>query len=108
PDVDDLRAAVTAVSVDDATIEDVIRAGVGTYGEVFCPHTAVAVHVLEGLVGPGNRIVVATAHPAKFESIVEPLIGRAVEVPPALEALFERATECVEIAATLEALTSEQ
>ena len=32
-------------------------------------------------------IVSATAHPAKFESIVEPVIGRAVPVPPALAEL---------------------
>lgn len=108
PAVADLRAAVTAASVDDATIEGVIRASVGMYGEVFCPHTAVAVHVREGLSGSGNRIVVATAHPAKFESIVEPLIGRGVEIPPALEALFERSTACVEIEGTLAALTAAQ
>jgi threonine synthase len=35
-------------------------------------------------------IVSATAHPAKFESIVEPIIGRVVEVPEALQALLER------------------
>ena len=34
--------------------------------------------------------VAATAHPAKFESIVEPLIGRRVEVPDALRAMLER------------------
>lgn len=107
PDVGDLRAAVTAASVDDATIEEVIAAGVSKYGEVFCPHTAVGMHVREGL-DSDNCVVVATAHPAKFESIVEPLIGRGVAVPPALEALFERATACTQIAATLEALTGAQ
>jgi threonine synthase len=34
--------------------------------------------------------VVATAHPAKFESVVEPLIGKAVDVPPALAAMLRR------------------
>ncbi|MCF5934081.1 threonine synthase, partial [Xanthomonas perforans] len=38
----------------------------------------------------GDRAVAATAHPAKFEGVVEPLIGRAVEVPPALVALLQR------------------
>ncbi len=107
PDVADLRTAVTAASVDDATIEDVIREGVAKYGEVFCPHTATAVFVREGLEST-NCVVVATAHPAKFESIVEPLIGRVVEIPPALAALFERPTECTQIEATLDALTAAQ
>ena len=34
--------------------------------------------------------VAATAHPAKFEGIVEPLIGTTIEPPPALAALLAR------------------
>ncbi len=41
------------------------------YGEVFCPHTATAMRVLENLRARRRRrrdwAVVATAHPAKFE-----------------------------------------
>ena len=40
----------------------------------------------------GTWAVAATAHPAKFESIVEPLVGHAVEVPPALAELLARPT----------------
>jgi threonine synthase len=32
---------------------------------------------------------VSTAHPAKFETVVEPLIGRQLEVPEALAALLD-------------------
>jgi threonine synthase len=35
-------------------------------------------------------IAVATAHPAKFDSVVEPCIGRTVPVPPALGDLLAR------------------
>jgi threonine synthase len=35
-------------------------------------------------------VVVATAHPAKFESIVEPLIGETIPVPKELEAILRR------------------
>ena len=38
----------------------------------------------------GAWCVVATAHPAKFEGIVEPLIGQPVPVPPALAELLAR------------------
>jgi threonine synthase len=48
--------------------------------------------------------LVATAHPAKFREIVEPLIGRNVEVPETLARLFARPTECLEIAADVGAL----
>src|SRR5205085_848103 len=40
---------------------------------------------------PIERIVLAaTAHPAKFETVVEPLIGRTVEPPAPLRALLDR------------------
>jgi threonine synthase len=88
-----LRAAFTAVSVDDDTIRATIRRRHELHGEVFCPHTATAVHVLETLRADGadgDWAVAATAHPAKFESVVEPLVGRAVPVPPALADLLAR------------------
>ncbi|PZQ29919.1 MAG: threonine synthase, partial [Stenotrophomonas acidaminiphila] len=77
-----LRAAFRASSVDDATIREVIARRYRDHGEVHCPHTATAVKVLEDLRAQGEGgdwAVAATAHPAKFESVVEPLVGRAVD-----------------------------
>ena len=34
--------------------------------------------------------MVATAHPAKFEDVVEPLVGHPLEPPPALRAMLTR------------------
>lgn len=88
-----LRTGFTAQSVDDAQIRDTIRARYQEHGEVFCPHTATAVKVLQDLRRQGTTgdwAVAATAHPAKFESVVEPLIGHALEVPPALAGLLAR------------------
>jgi threonine synthase len=96
PDRERLLAAGAAQAVDDDTIRQVIAAGPRRWGRVFCPHTATAVHVREQLDSP-HWIVVATAHPAKFESIVEPLIGEAVEVPPRLAELLARPTRVTEI-----------
>lgn len=87
-----LRAAFTAIAVDDDTILETIARRHRLHGEVFCPHTATAVHVLETLRADGvdgDWAVAATAHPAKFEAVVEPLVG-PVEVPPALAELLER------------------
>jgi threonine synthase len=88
-----LRAAFSATEVDDAAIREVIARRYRDHGEVHCPHTATAVKVLENLRAQGEGgdwAVAATAHPAKFESVVEPLIGRPVEVPPALADLLAR------------------
>ncbi len=88
-----LRAAVSAHAVDDATIRTTIAAAPGRHGIVPCPHTACGLHVLETLRAQGDTrpwTVVATAHPAKFDSIVEPLVGHAVALPPALAACLAR------------------
>ena len=39
----------------------------------------------------------ATAHPAKFEDVVEPLVGAEVPMPPALAELMTRPRHCVDI-----------
>ncbi|WDS36256.1 threonine synthase [Pseudoxanthomonas sp.] len=87
-----LRAAFTSASVDDDAIRLLIARRYRHFGEVFCPHTATALKVLEDLRNEGaagDWAVAATAHPAKFESVVEPLVG-AVAVPPALNDLLQR------------------
>lgn len=93
PDADVLRHDIQAFSVDDDAIRATIRSRHERFGEVFCPHTATAAHVLEALREKqvhGDWAIVATAHPAKFESIVEPLIGEPVEAPAALAGLLAR------------------
>lgn len=88
-----LRIDFTAESVSDDQIREVIAARYRRHGEVFCPHTATALKVLQDLRAQGaagDWAVAATAHPAKFESVVEPLIGRVLEVPPALAELLAR------------------
>ena len=102
-----LRAAFSSASVSDDTIRAVIQRRYEHFGEVFCPHTATAVSVLEGLRAagvPGYWAVAATAHPAKFESIVEPLLGNAVDVPPALSELLMRPALGIRVLASYVAL----
>jgi len=102
-----LRAAFTAISVDDAAIRATIAQRHAEHGEVFCPHTGTAVHVLQGLRNQGEGgdwAVAATAHPAKFESIVEPLVGGPVAVPPALADLLARPAHAEPMAAEYPAL----
>lgn len=91
-----------AEGVDDAQIRDVIRRHAANDGEVFCPHTATAMRVFERLRLAGDRrawTLAATAHPAKFESVVEPLIGRLVAVPEALNAMLAREAHAEPLAA---------
>ena len=49
-------------------------------------------------------VLVATAHPAKFNDVVEPLIGATVPVPPALAALLSLPSQQRDVAPTLDDL----
>jgi threonine synthase len=102
PEAAHLRQAFQAVGVDDAGIrEAIVRHHARGLG-IVCPHTATALAALERLgTAPGQSwAVVATAHPAKFERIVEPLIGESVPVPPALAALLSRSSHAESMAAS--------
>lgn len=111
PDFAELRTSVEAYPVDD----DQIRAQIGKdferYGRIWCPHTATGFWVYDHLP-PARKsgrswIVSATAHPAKFEGIVEPVIGRAVPIPAALAELLKRPTECTRLEPQLRQLAGE-
>ena len=92
---------LAAVSIGDDEIRARIRADYSAYGRVWCPHTAVAAEAYMQLPAELRRghhwVLVATAHPAKFSEIVEPLIGAAVAIPAALAALLALPREVSEI-----------
>ncbi len=110
PDVSHLRNEIKAYSFSDAEISGEIRSSEREWGQVLCPHSAVAAlarrRVSTAGAGPHEWIMVATAHPAKFESTVEPLIGRAVELPPALREILKRPASRLEISPSYPALLS--
>ena len=100
-------APFTGSSWTDRETRDCIRDLWRRRGIAIDPHTAV------GLLGlrhelrrrPGARgIVLATAHPAKFAEIVEPLIGQPIPVPPGIARVMDRPRRFVEIAPELGAL----
>ena len=103
PSVEELRQDVEACWTDDDTIREVLAAAPERYGRVVDPHTATALHALE-TSGLARAIVVSTAHPAKFQSVVEPVLGRPVEVPESLARLRDRPVRVTRIPADLAAL----
>jgi threonine synthase len=107
PDVAVLRQKVAAQSVSDEEIRSTIRRDHRELGQTWCPHTATAACVYRRLE-PARRarrwVVVATAHPAKFNDVVEPLTGMDVPVPEALAALLALPSRQIEIEPGLGAL----
>jgi threonine synthase len=101
----ELRGQLTASSVDDATIRETISRHAKAHDSLFCPHTATAMHVLDTLPDDGlPRVVTATAHPAKFETVLEPLLGFSPDVPGPLAAMLYRSASAEAIAADENAL----
>jgi threonine synthase len=107
-DLDVMRHELAAVSISDEQIRARIRADFSTYGRVWCPHTAVAAEAYAELPQELRRarhwVIVATAHPAKFNEVVEPLIGGEVAVPANLAALLALPTQVTELDADFESL----
>lgn len=103
PDVETVRDKIKAFRVGDDAIVEEIRRGPDRWGQVWDPHTACAAHVRSKL-DSGDWIIVATAHPAKFNDVVEPILQREVSIPPGLAELLERPNEVENVAPTLDAL----
>ena len=90
-------------------IERAIKQDYAEFGIATCPHTATATHSFRHLpqdLAAEDWILVATAHPAKFETIVEPLIGAQVPLPPELEEILSRPASAVRIQADLASLAA--
>ena len=109
-DAEVLRDRLGVMSVDDSEIEAEIRRNHSEFGIATCPHTATATHAwrqLDSEIRQSNDwILVATAHPAKFETIVEPLIGEEVPLPNELEEILSRPSRFVSINAELASLAA--
>lgn len=85
-----LRSALRWGSLDDEGTRATVRDLAGR-GYLADPHGAVACSVLKSRLRPGETgIFLATAHPAKFQEALEPVLGREIPLPPALGRLLDR------------------
>jgi threonine synthase len=110
PDFEELQSQIGASSVDDIEIRATIRRDSHELDKLWCPHTATAAKVFRRLLARGARghwVIVATAHPAKFNDIVEPQTGREAPIPPSLAKLLSLPRQETELEPTLPALRAE-
>jgi threonine synthase len=119
-EADQLKSVVDAVSVSDTEIEAEICRNFEQFGLATCPHTATATFAWRQLRAKSRElqksgsgfsrdtsdwIVVATAHPAKFETIVEPLIGQEIPLPDEMARILSRQRRYVEIEPDLQSMS---
>jgi threonine synthase len=110
PTIDSMREQLSADSVDDATIRTRIGEDFMHFGREWCPHTATAAEVYSRLSPEERRerpwVLVATAHPAKFNEVVEPIIGKRIDVPDSLDRLLRLPQHFLDLPPTLQAVAA--
>ena len=97
PTFEEFSSQVSAKSVSDGEIQRTIKEVFEENDYIICPHTACGERVRRDYFSSCPTIVVSTAHPAKFDTIVEPLIGRTVPIPKNLWDIIQKKEEAKEI-----------
>jgi threonine synthase len=101
-DVTAMRCDIAGTRYLDDDVRQTIRDVYARTGYLLDPHSAIGYRGLKDSAEGG--IFLATAHPAKFGEIVEPIIGRPIERPSALVEAMARPRHIVRIDAEFEAV----
>jgi threonine synthase len=102
-DIDRMRQDVKGAAFDDATVVEEISRVYNERGYLLDPHGAIAWLGLQQALAADSQatgVFLATAHPAKFREVVEPAIGRPVELPATLAAALARPRHSVPMPAS--------
>jgi threonine synthase len=113
-DVEAMRRDITGSRHTDVEVREAIKRVYEARGYLLDPHSAIAYLGLCGAIASktggrhgGDRelgIFLATAHPAKFREIVEPIIGHAIETPGPLAEALARPRHILRIPASFDAV----
>jgi threonine synthase len=107
--LDAMRRDVAGCRFTDDDVRATIRRVHEERGYLLDPHSAIAYLGLMGQLGQVRQvgqvgIFLATAHPAKFAEIVEPIIGRAIDKPAPLAQALARPRHIIRIEPSLAAV----
>ena len=90
-DLKKIKKIFSSESLSDKETKSVINEIYKNQNKLIDPHTAVGIGVAKKISLKGDIIVLSTAHPAKFSSVVEEQTGAKVELPKNLKnILFEK------------------
>ena len=125
-DLDAMRRDIEGCRFTDDEVRAAIRRVYEARGYLLDPHSAIAYLGLVGQVGRAGQagqtgqagqagqagkagragVFLATAHPAKFAEIVDPIVGRPTEKPAPLSHALARPRHIIRIDASLDAVKS--
>ena len=90
-----IKRDLEAIMISETKTKKIIRDIYKKYNYVIDPHTAVGVAAALRQNQNEAKIVLATAHPAKFKNIVEKIIGVRIELPPTLRKIINKKKKSV-------------
>lgn len=100
---DQIKRDFSGIAVSEEQVAKTIGAFYKEFTYLLDPHSAIGVKAAQELKTVGVPMVcLATAHPAKFDAVVEHATGRSHEVPENLQGLLEKEARCQVMAADVE------
>ena len=102
-----LRGDMVGFAYDDSQVIAEIGRVYREHGYLLDPHSAIAWLALRDRLADRpdvHGVFLATAHPAKFREVVEPAIGRSIELPRALANALSRPRHSISMPADYDAL----
>src|SRR5471032_2418201 len=104
-DLDAMRRDVIGNRHTDDEVRATIRQVYEARGYLLDPHSAIAYRGLSGQAAQ-VKVFLATAHPAKFAEIVDPIVGRQMEKPAPLANALARPRHIIRIGPSLDDVRS--
>lgn len=95
-DIATIKKFITVEQVLDEAIKATIKEVHTAEESIVCPHTATALSMRKQLDST-PWLVAATAHPCKFEQVIEPLINKDVAVPERFKVLLDHQPDYIEL-----------
>ncbi|MBA3661879.1 MAG: threonine synthase [Gammaproteobacteria bacterium] len=86
---DTLRNEVNVISADDNDITNTIKTIYNKHSKIICPHTATAFYARKQL-SYLPWIIVATADPGKFDSVIRKIIHESIPLSPQLQTILAK------------------
>ena len=103
-DFAEFKKQMNVESVQDEAIKEAIIDSYHKYNYLICPHTATAYHRLRSVNAEKPWVIMATAHPAKFDEVIEPLLNIKIPIPEQLNQLLIKEQNCIVIEPAYESL----
>ena len=109
-DFEKIKSKITSYRIIDETTKDTISEVYKNHNYLLDPHGAVAYTALRNYleIHPTEKgIILETAHPLKFNNVVEPIIGKAIDIPESVKILLEKKKKSILISPTFDSLKNE-